>query len=702
MVRSVLDSSIIYPETAAIDGADFGYDASQFEIEVFPDLDAIVALGNVRYTFADKNVLYVPVYLIKGSTALDQIGVYEFLANDYPELLDADNDIDITLMPNPLPLYYSFFTPTFLKSKLGRSARRSPVKTPVDIVDIKKKDDGDDVAIVPFKEELVESGKWSSPNSPRVITEILEEEDTATSKEDMSIRMMNDEMKERSRYKSNKTDSWIKQFMKNGSYSLLDNEGKGDCLFAVIRDAFKGTTGDDITVAKLRDILSKAADEKVFQDFQEQYEMYANEIKKITARQLKIKDDSKVLRTRFATAISRDDKKKIAAEATVLQNEFAQLKKEKNYARELQEDYAWMAGIDSLNKFKDKIKQCSFWAETWSINTLERILNIKLVILSAANYSIKDFGNVLLCGDMIDKSIATKGSFEPKHYIITAYTGRHYMLVRYNDKRIFTFETLPFGIKRLVLDRCMERDTGIYNLIPQFKKLRQTRGIIRPAKEEKELPKTDEGVEDIGFPTKEEIDEGLKSMKGVKFDDSIVFQFYSRSRNSKPGKGAGEKIDKSKILGFAELAGIPDWRRILSNFYVGEFNLDGKRWLSVENFYHGSKFKKNNPDFYALFSLDSGSEISKNPALAKAAGGATGKYKGKRIRSKDIKIDPDFFTSNENERAMYRAQMAKYKTGGLAKRVLLATKDAKLQHFVRGSKPIVFYDTMAIRERLRR
>ena len=47
---------------------------------------------------------------------------------------------------------------------------------------------------------------------------------------------------------------------------------------------------------------------------------------------------------------------------------------------------------------------------------------------------------------------------------------------------------------------------------------------------------------------------------------------------------------------------------------------------------------------------------------------------------------------------MYRGQMAKYKQVDEARRVLMATKDAKLQHFVRGQKPIVFYDTMKIRE----
>ena len=63
-------------------------------------------------------------------------------------------------------------------------------------------------------------------------------------------------------------------------------------------------------------------------------------------------------------------------------------------------------------------------------------------------------------------------------------------------------------------------------------------------------------------------------------------------------------------------------------------------------------------------------------------------------------MDEDFFSSGENEKAMYRAQMAKYKQSKEAKDVLMATKDAKLQHFLRGQKPIVFYDTMKIRKLL--
>ena len=83
---------------------------------------------------------------------------------------------------------------------------------------------------------------------------------------------------------------------------------------------------------------------------------------------------------------------------------------------------------------------------------------------------------------------------------------------------------------------------------------------------------------------------------------------------------------------------------MLSNFAIASFECDGKEWLTVEHFYQGSKFKNTNSEngFYDKFSLDSQSEISKNPALAKCAGGKTGKCKGKQVRPKGEVMDVDF------------------------------------------------------------
>ena len=718
MVKSVLDDSITYSENTNIDEGDIGYDAIQFEVELFPEIEANIALGNVRYTFADKGILFIPVYLVKNNEILEQIGVYEFLASQYTELLDEDDDFDITLLDNPLPLFYSFVNKEYLIKILGKKILKTKPKESVQEViqeeekvesTIEEKEEKDEEEKSPIEQleelgdEELKTNEWSSPNKPTVLSEILKEDDD--NDDDIDTNMQ-DAIDERMEYKQKRNDPWIKKFMKSSKYNLVDNEGKGDCLFAVIRDAYKGTK--DITVEQLREIVSENATQEVFDNFKERYDLFANEIRATRETQIKLKgeyDDK--LRT-FKASQDRNEKKQLAIELKQIKSKFDTAKREYKYAQENVKDFLWMKGINTLDDFKGILKTCKFWAEQWAINVLEVMLNIKLIILSKQNYDVGDNGNVLSCGDLIDSSIEQKGEFKPKYYIIASYTGNHYMLVTYKSKRIFDFGSLPFAIKELVITKCMEGETGVYALIPKFKKLKEfidgnnenseSKTIMYSESKRDELPRTDAGAEDMGEPKEERYDEGFENHKDVSYNDNIVFQFYSKSRDMKPGKGAGEKISVEDMSKFSELAEMKNWRKVLSNFYEGEFELDGLRWLSVEHFYHASKFKKSQPNFYKLFSLDSKSDISKLPAMAKGAGGKTGKFKGKQIRPKKITMDDDFFSSGENEKAMYRGQMAKYKQNKEAKDVLMATKDAKLQHFLRGQKPIVFYDTMKIRE----
>jgi len=185
-------------------------------------------------------------------------------------------------------------------------------------------------------------------------------------------------------------------------------------------------------------------------------------------------------------------------------------------------------------------------------------------------------------------------------------------------------------------------------------------------------------------------------------DENIVFMFYSKSADKPPGYGSGEKMMESKKPEYAELSKIKDWRKMLSNFWVAEFNLYGHRWLSVEHYYQGSKFKKENPDFYLQFSLDSGSALSKDSAMAKGAGGKTGKIDGKLFRPKNVKIDADFFINGRDNKEMYDAQYAKFTQNADLTQVLLLTKDAKLMHYTRGSQPVFFENLVAIRTILKK
>lgn len=182
------------------------------------------------------------------------------------------------------------------------------------------------------------------------------------------------------------------------------------------------------------------------------------------------------------------------------------------------------------------------------------------------------------------------------------------------------------------------------------------------------------------------------------YNPDTVFKFYSHSSDRAPGKGAGEKSKAGDETKYSRLSQISNWRKMLSNFWIEPFDLEGKRWQTAEHYYQASKFK-GTPDFYNQFSLDSGSELSKNPDLAKAAGGKSGKKKGIHIRPKEIKIDGDFFP-DRSKIEMFKAQHAKFTQNSGLSVMLKLTRDAKLVHHVRGSPPVSFDNLMYIRSKL--
>ena len=191
---------------------------------------------------------------------------------------------------------------------------------------------------------------------------------------------------------------------------------------------------------------------------------------------------------------------------------------------------------------------------------------------------------------------------------------------------------------------------------------------------------------------------GLKQKFQKSADNKdTVFMFYSKSKDSPPGMGAGEQILKENIPKYESLSKIKDWRKKLSNFWVQPFEIDGKKWQSVEHYYQGSKFK-GTPEFFNQFSLDSDSDLSKDPLLAKAAGGKIGKFGKEQIRPKEIVMDTNFFEGRHSEE-MFKGQFAKFTQNTDLMDMLLKTKDAQLIHYTRGGKPVVFTGLMLIRKR---
>ena len=79
MVNSILDKSINYPEIKKIDAEDLEYDATAYEISIF-NKDKTIALGQPKYAYIEKNIVYFPIYLINNDEVESQIGVYEIFS----------------------------------------------------------------------------------------------------------------------------------------------------------------------------------------------------------------------------------------------------------------------------------------------------------------------------------------------------------------------------------------------------------------------------------------------------------------------------------------------------------------------------------------------------------------------------------------------------------------------------------------------
>jgi predicted NAD-dependent protein-ADP-ribosyltransferase YbiA (DUF1768 family) len=669
MVLSKINKDVSYPELKSVDSGDLKMEANLYQLEI-NGVDVIIAVGNSKNTFEDKNILFFPVYLVKYNNKVIQIGVYEIKASDLITYLDDYNNLDVEKMNDPL--IYTFVTQEMLnKLRLQPDVPLRRVKEEGEVTDSDSEEEKEKQ--MPEYNEFYEIPKerkdiFVLTQGVPIQAQLVEE--TQQKAKDY-----------RERYHEEPNDTWIQKFMKNKNYSITDNEGGGDCLFATVRDAFS-SIAQQTSVNKLRRKLSSEADNTIFQNYKEHYDMYntailedTNKIKELEAQYISLKQ-------KFSSTIDRNEQKLLTTQAKEVKKEHDKLVQEKQVTTQILKEYKFMRGVDTLEQFKSKIKKCEFWADTWAISTLERILNIKFIILSSEAYKHGDIKNVLNCGQLNDSILENKGIFTPEFYIIIEHTGNHYKTIGYKKKMIYTFNEIPYDIKNMIADKCMERNAGAFSLIPDFQKFKATkqRVVIKEAQYE-------------------ELSEA--KLRGL-YNDDIVFLFYSKSNNKPlPGKGAGEKIPNDKLKEFSELATIPEWRKKLSNFWVQPFSLDNHQWASVEHYYQGSKFKKNHPEFYLSFSLDSGTDLSKDPVLAKAAGGKSGKLKGTLLRPSEVEIDPDFF-GRRHKKEMYDSQYAKFTQNEELKQLLLATNDAKLTHHSRGSPPIVFEDLMLIRDKIRR
>ena len=468
---------------------------------------------------------------------------------------------------------------------------------------------------------------------------------------------------------------WIQTYMKDPKFDIVNTIGDGNCMFYTIE---KGLASVDkfVTISEMRDILVSNVTPEIFNNYKILYDDSEKEYKKVLDETKSLKKSFDDIQKKINNIKDRNEKMRLVKEAEDILQKHTRQKRELEFAKEYNQEFLFMKEIDTIDKFKSLVKTNKFWGDTWAISTLEREMNIKLMLFSEQSYLSRDDNNVFQCGQLNDELMA----FKPDYYIMTSFTGNHYQLITYDDVGAFTFDILMDSVKELVVDKCLERNAGPYFIIPDFKTLKAGAGSTT---------------------------EHEKELHSDLYRGQTVFQIYEHASDfDAPGKGIGERLDKSENDNYKELRHDTSWRKVLSNEWLCEFTLDGHRWNSVEHYCLASIFKETDPEYYLKFSLDYVSkENNENDKHSKKKQIATNVETARKSVAFYLKENKNItekkaLTLTPSNKAIEDAIHAKFTKNKDLKEILSHTKNAKLVYFVPKSSPIPATTLMKIRKTL--
>ena len=474
--------------------------------------------------------------------------------------------------------------------------------------------------------------------------------------------------------------------MKSKEYNLVSTVDDGDCFFDTIKKGL-ALAGKRVTIKDMRKIVSNNTSVDIMETY---ITLYFNG-KRERDNLVEIKKSLKAQQKELKKQIKGSNRSSVLYQIEEIQEQLSDIDETLPIYENMVAEFNFITPIlpvdetdpsdvkmippetdeqkqECYRKFKKILQTCNFWANDSTIAIIEKALNIKLILFSKVEYDEKDFDSVVRCGLPVELDEAEM--FNPEFYIMANYLGNHYTLITYKDRGALKYQEIPLNVKKMIVKKCMEGQEGTFNKILDFKQFMDELKIT--------LPGDDDDDDD---------DSGDAVMSG----EIPVFQFWHKSAAMPyPGKGSGESIQPQDEGRFVELHKIKDWRKKLSTYWKSSFLLDSLQWATVEHYYQASKFKNNNVDYYKLFSLGSGSDIAKDPVKAiKAANDPP---------TSDIMIDEDFDSRKGN--VLKAALKAKFTQNHDLTRLLIETKNAKLNQYVRGSKPKVFNELMEIRKEL--
>jgi predicted NAD-dependent protein-ADP-ribosyltransferase YbiA (DUF1768 family) len=662
MVNSKLKPEIEFNESKKTNAEDVGFSTDLYEVELL-ETRVVVALGKIKYTYTGKNIFYFLVYLIDNEDKVKaQIGVMEFGKNDVSNY--AVGDLEQFAKDGHELLLHSFVDKEFLTEhslqNVVKEKEKDVKKDKEKEKEVNKDDDSDDE-----KEDLhnIKIPKKDLDKDVPLVKDAIFEDMTNVDVPDL----LQEETKAEADKLKNKSANlnWVQRFMKNDNYRIHNMAKDRDSFFSTVLYAFK-QLGKKTTIETLRNIVADGVNSDALQMYSSLYNAFNNEIADNHHKISVVKSNIQKTKERYKDTNDIATNKMLIEQINAFKDDAKTFQKYVAKYQPFVERFQFMKEVHNAAQLRSKIMESTYTADDFAVARIEEKLNIKFILLSKTRFDAGDEDAVIMC------SFSGGDVTKPEFYIIATFENNHFDLVSYKDKKILKFMELPYYMKTLVVNKCVERNARVFHRVTDFRDFQTKFGID---------------------PVANSYEDGV--VVSDLYDDTTHFMFYTASADEEPGEGSGEKISEKNKLLFKDLAN--NWRRQLDDEFAAPFMLDNKQWQTVEHFYQASKFKKGFPDFYASFSLDSDSEIANDVKKARAAGGKSGRFEKELLRPSQVKIDVDFYGGRDVAERK-NAIKAKFQQNEDLKKTLIKTKDAKLLHFVRGQEPEIDKILMEVRK----
>ena len=221
-------------------------------------------------------------------------------------------------------------------------------------------------------------------------------------------------------------------------------------LFEAVKQSFDD---ESTSVSQIREIVSKHI---TIDDFLKYRNIYDNLIKQKEDVNKKIQENLDSQEKTLPT-MNKSQQLQIASSEDNRKKEYSKLNKEYNMIKGHMSHYSFMDGVNNLEQLQSVVLTTRYWGDNIAISLLERLLHedkLKIIVLLEDKSREGDLAKIVNCNNYNAIELNDQQIVRPKNYIILSLSGKHYSVVTYKDKKIMSYDEIPYGIKRRITDNC--------------------------------------------------------------------------------------------------------------------------------------------------------------------------------------------------------------------------------------------------------